>query len=113
MYFDEWSFRIQRFLFPHRKLYSLRGDRFVFEAAPNRFLCGLEFSDFGLRQSAFCVTRVITPSNEPECHGSQLAAQLRDFALKHGDKECLVLYSPSGWPHEAWKLQKDGIIWNR
>jgi len=118
MYFDEWSFRIQKFLRPRQKLYLL-GDwgnnRFVFEGKPGHFLCGLEHKTCGdgIAQESFCITRIVIPGEKTQEGELALASELLKHSLSHGAKRSLVLYSPSGWPREAWKLQKDGIIWDR
>lgn len=63
--------------------------------------------DFGLKQWAFCVTGLTA-----ECpNGAGQAHELREYVISQGAKECLVLYSTSGWPKDAFRLQKDGIIW--
>lgn len=73
------------------------------------FLCGLLHVDFGLKQWAFCVTQIFP--KEPAKDGAAIADELRAYILSHRAKECLVIYSPSGWPKDAFLLQKDGIIW--
>jgi hypothetical protein len=63
--------------------------------------------DFGLKNWAFCITDLTAEKSL----GVLVAQELRDYALSRGAKRCLVLFSPNGWPNEAFILQKDGIIW--
>lgn len=108
---NNWNFRLQRLLFPRRKLFFLSDDRFVFTGSSGEFLCGLQYVDFGLKQWTFCVTDLVSSEDERRA-GALVAADLRDYALRQGAKECLVLFSPSGWPKDTFLLQKDGIIWD-
>ena len=111
-YLGDWNFLLQRFLFPRRKLFFIPKDRFVFRTDNGEFLCGLQYVDYGLKQWAFCVTYIESESKvEQPRVAATWAAELRNYALGKGASKCLVLFSPSGWPKDAFLLQKDGIIW--
>ena len=110
---NSWSFRFQRFLFPKRVLFALSADRFVFRAKLGGCLCGFRYVDFGHKQWAFCVTHMLVAEGQNTLGGITLASELRGHVLAHGAKECLVLFSPTGWPKDAFLLQKDGIIWDQ
>jgi hypothetical protein len=107
VYLNDWSFRLQRFLFQHRRLFALSRRRFVFRSKKGDYLCGLQWMDFGLKNWAFCITDLTA---EKEL-GVVVAQELRDYALSRGAEKCLVLFSPNGWPKEPFSLQQDGILW--